>query len=287
MFRDPGGQHGITISKVTVSNKKEFVSAEVRREQLARLVGERGFMRVVDASHELGVSEVTVRGDLSALESDARVVRVHGGAMAAGVIPDLESPIESSTERDAAAKRAIGRASARMVASGHGIYLDSGSTAMALAQALVERQDLRDLTIVTSGLTIALALEPAVPRYTVVVTGGTLRPLQHSLVSPFAVPMLEALHLDIAFIGCNGVHAVGGVTNVNLPEAEIKSRVLARAQRRVLIADATKLGRTDLAVIGSLDDFDELVTAGEAGPGIVEGLRAAGLTVERADRVDG
>ena len=244
-------------------------------------------MRVVDASLELGVSEVTVRGDLTALESGGRVVRVHGGAMAAGVIADVESPIESSAERDASAKRAIGRSAARLVASGQGIYVDAGSTAMALAHALVERQDLRDLTIVTCGLTIALALEPALPRYTVIVTGGTLRPLQHSLVNPFAMPMLDALHLDIAFIGCNGIHATGGVTNVNLPEAEIKSRVLARAKRRVLIADTTKLGRTDLAVIGSLDEFHTLVTAGVADSGVVEGLRAAGLTVDRADKVDG
>lgn len=264
-----------------VSNTKEFVSAEPRRQRLARLVAERGFLRVADASLELGVSEVTVRGDLSALEVLGSVVRVHGGAMP--VSEAGESSLESSLDRDAAAKVAIGAAAARLVTSGQGIYVDAGSTAMALAHALVDRHDLRDVTIVTSGLTIALALEPALPRFTVVVTGGTLRPLQHSLVSPFAAPMLDSLHLDIAFIGCNGVHATGGVTNVNLPEAEIKTRVLARAARGVIIADATKLGRTDLAVVGSIADFDTLVTAGESPAGAIEALRAAGLVVDRVD----
>jgi DeoR family transcriptional regulator of aga operon len=266
---------------VKVSNAKEFVSAEPRRQRLARLVAERGFVRVADASLELGVSEVTVRGDLTALERAGSVVRVHGGAMP--VIVGAESSLESSLDRDAAAKRAIGRAAARLVSPGQAVFVDAGSTAMALAHALAERQDLHDLTVVTSGLTIALALEPALPRFTVIVTGGTLRPLQHSLVNPFAVPMLDALHFDIAFIGCNGVHAADGVTNVNLPEAEIKTRVLGRADRRLVIADGTKLGRIDLAVIGRLREFDALITAGDAPAGAADELRAAGLAVDRVD----
>ena len=247
-------------------------------------MADRGFLRVADASLELGVSEVTVRGDLSALERAGIVVRVHGGAMP--VITGAESPLESSLDRDAAAKRSIAQAASRLVTSGQSIYLDAGSTAMALAVALVQRQDLHDLTVVTSGLTIALALEPAVPRFTVIVTGGTLRPLQHSLVSPFAAPMLDSLNLDTAFIGCNGIHPARGVTNVNLPEAEIKTRVLSRARRGVLIADATKLGRVDVAVIGAVTDFDVLVTAEGADPAHVEGLRSAGLRVELAAKVD-
>ncbi|HWR86611.1 MAG TPA: DeoR/GlpR transcriptional regulator, partial [Rhodoglobus sp.] len=146
-------------------------------------------------------------------------------------------------------------------------------TAMAVAAALVDRADLHDLLDVKPGLTIALALEPAVPRFTVLVTGGTLRPLQHSLVNPFAAPMLDALHLDLAFIGCNGVHERAGVTNVNLPEAEIKTRVMSRASRSILLADATKLGQTAVAVIAPLTAFDAVITDGELEADGVEVLR--------------
>lgn len=244
----------------------------------------RGFLRVADASLELGVSEVTIRGDLGALESAGEVIRVHGGAMPAA---DREPSLETSIENDAAAKAAIGRDAASLVASGQSIYVDAGSTAVAMARALVARHELRDLIVVTSGLATALELEPALPRFTVVVTGGTLRPLQHSLVNPFAAPMLDALRLDIAFIGCNGIHPVHGVTNVNLPEAEIKTRVLRSAKRHVLLADATKLGITEVAVIGSVADFDTLVTAGEAPEPLVSELRAQGMAVRLADRLDG
>jgi DeoR family transcriptional regulator of aga operon len=157
---------------------------------------------------------------------------------------------------------------------------------MAVARALVERSELRDLIVVTSGLTIALALEPALPRFTVVVTGGTLRPLQHSLVNPFAAPMLDSLRLDIAFIGCNGIHPEDGVTNVNMPEAEIKTLVLRSSTRHVLVADASKLGLTEVAVIAPIAAFDTLVTAGDAPPELIAALTAKGLAVNLADRLD-
>ncbi|MDJ0335969.1 DeoR/GlpR family DNA-binding transcription regulator [Salinibacterium sp. G-O1] len=258
------------------------LSATARRQELDRLVSQRGFVRVTDASIELGVSEVTVRGDLSALERRGRLTRVHGGAMPTGA---AEPTLESALDRDRAAKIAIGQAAARLVSSGDSIYVDAGSTSMALAIALVDRRDLHDVVVVTSGLTIALALEPAIPRLTVIVTGGTLRPLQHSLVSPFAAPMLDTLTLDIAFIGCNGVHPIEGVTNINMAEAEIKSRVLARSRRGILLADATKLGRTALAAIGGISDFHTLVTAGTAPGTVVADLRAAGMTVVDADKL--
>ncbi len=266
-----------------VSNTQDFESPALRRNHLARLIASRGFVRVADAALELAVSDVTIRADLSALARGGAITRVHGGAMPVGAL--RESTLEASLDRDAAAKAAIGRDAATMVSSGDSVYLDAGSTAMALAVALVERRELRDLVVVTSGLTIALALEPALPRFTVIVTGGTLRPLQHSLVNPFAAPMLEALRLDTAFIGCNGVHPQHGVTNVNLAEAEIKTRVLERACTHVLLADATKLGRTDLAVIAPVAAFETLVTAGRVPEPIRHELAALGVTVRLADRL--
>ncbi|MEO8095106.1 MAG: DeoR family transcriptional regulator, partial [Pseudolysinimonas sp.] len=103
--------------------------AAVRRSTLARLLSSRGFVRVADASLELGVSEVTVRGDLSALEREGRAVRVHGGAMPADAL-SRESPVESTRDQRAADKHAVGVAAARLVSSGDCIYLDAGSTAL-------------------------------------------------------------------------------------------------------------------------------------------------------------
>ena len=86
-----------------------------------------------------------------------------------------------------------------MVRSGDTVIIDVGSTTTELAKALA--RDLTDVVVVTNALNIALALENH-PGVNVVVTGGTLRPLQHSLVAPFASLLLREVNADIAFIGC-------------------------------------------------------------------------------------
>ncbi|WP_213815995.1 DeoR/GlpR family DNA-binding transcription regulator [Glaciihabitans sp. dw_435] len=257
-------------------------STAARREKLAALVSERGFLRVTDAGELLGVSEVTVRGDLTALERDLVVVRTHGGAMPRSAVP-REPTFEQAVTVDAESKRAIGELAASLVSSGQSVILDVGSTALAVAHALVRRTDLHDVAIITNGLSIALALEEGMPRFTVVVTGGTLRPLQHSLVNPSASGFFDSVHADIAFIGCNGIDPDNGVTNINFPEAEIKRRMIQAAAHRVLIADRSKLGRAHLGVIGAVGDFHRLVTGGDGSSAVLTQLRAAGLDVLIAD----
>lgn len=236
--------------------------ATTRRERLAVLVQDAGFLRVADAGARLGVSEVTVRADLRLLEERGLVRRVHGGAVRVASL--REAPVEATAERDADRKRAIGVAAAGLVASGSSLMLDVGSTTLAVARALAARDDLQDVVVITNGLSVALALEPAVPRLTVIVTGGTLRPLQHSLVDAVAVDTLRGLHADLAILGCTGI-ADGRVTNVNLPETAVKRAMLSSSEEHVLVADASKLGRRDLGVVGELAEFGTLVTAGSVG----------------------
>jgi DeoR family transcriptional regulator of aga operon len=252
----------------------------VRRRRLGELVLSHGFLRVADSSRLLGVSEVTVRADLSVLESEGTITRVHGGAVPAAV---RESPLEQTVRKDADIKRRIGERAAGMIRSGESVLLDVGSTALAAARALVARDDLRDVVVLTNGLSIALALEPAIPRLTVVVIGGTLRPLQHSLVDPHATDALAGLSADVALIGCNGVDAEAGVTNLNLAEAQVKRSMVRSSARRILLADASKLGRRHLGRIGAVEDFDVLVTAGEPAAGSLDPIRALGVAVEVAD----
>lgn len=257
-------------------------AAPLRRDRMAASVARRGFARVADLARELGVSEVTVRTDLAALEAEGRVTRVHGGAMPRGLVAERESSLEQSRTRLTRAKRAIAAETAARVRSGESILLDVGSTTLAVAQALVDRPDLDEVVIVTNGLAIALALEPAIPRFTVVVTGGTVRSLQHSLVNPLATTLLDDVRVDLAILGATGIEAVAGVTNVNLPEAEVKRRMVASAARRVLAADSSKVGQVHLGRVATLDELDELITDDAATDAQLAPLRDAGLAVTTA-----
>ncbi|WP_103961179.1 DeoR/GlpR family DNA-binding transcription regulator [Nonomuraea solani] len=266
----------------------EGMPTQGRREQIATLVSDRGFVRVGDLAETFGISRVTVRSDLDVLEGQGLLKRVRGGALAfergtsrasrAGGI--VESSFEDAMDAAVGEKTLIGRAAARLITSGESVILEAGSTTMATARALVERADLRDVVIFTNGLAIALELERAIPRFTVVVTGGTVRPLQHSLVNPLGAGMLAQINADTVFLGCNGVHPKRGFTNLNLPEAELKQAMISSAGRRIFVADGSKVGRIELAPICALDEADLLLTGAAADGQVVAECRDAGLDVE-------
>jgi DeoR family transcriptional regulator of aga operon len=256
----------------------EPLPAALRRDRMLDLIGRHGFVRVGDLSEAFQVSDVTVRSDLDLLDQQQSIRRVHGGAVLRGNWmrePSFEEALEASADE----KRSIALAAAASVESGSSVILDVGTTTTAIARALVERTDLDDVTVITNGLTIALELERAIPRFEVIVTGGTLRPLQHSLVEPLASVLLDRMHADVAFVGCTGVHPAGGITNVNLPEADLKRVMVGAATRAIVVADGSKVGRTHLGRIASLDEVDGLITGASAPDDAVDALRAAGLAV--------
>jgi DeoR family transcriptional regulator of aga operon len=256
--------------------------AEVRQARMTALVEAQGFVRVADLAARFGVSTVTVRSDLQTLETRGRLRRIRGGAVPRTGLRS-EQPFEVAARDLTSEKAAIGRYAAGLVADGDTVLLDVGTTTTAVAEALVARDDLHELTVVTSGLKVALTLELAGPRISVMVTGGSLRRLQHSLVNPFATLMLEHLNASIAFIGCNGVDPRGGVTNINLPEAEVKRAMLLSARRPIVVADATKLGEVEFAKVCDLAEVSMLVTDSSADPALVAEIRAAGCEVQLPD----
>jgi DeoR family transcriptional regulator, aga operon transcriptional repressor len=238
------------------------------------LIHGRAFARVSELSREFGVSAVTVRGDLDALEAEGGIRRIRGGAMPFDATRLVERSFEEAAVESAEAKARIAAAAADLIEPGMSVLLDVGTTTAAVARELLRREALSDVTVLTSGLSIALLLEAAIPRLQVVVTGGTLRPLQHSLVAPLAGLVIGRVHADLALIGCNGVEAVAGVTNINLPEAEIKAAMISAAARTVVVADGSKIGRVHLGQITSASAVDVLITDTTAPGDAVADLRA-------------
>ena len=261
--------------------KSRPVPAALRREQMLAEIREKEFVRVSELSSRFDVSEMTVRADLDALAARGQVHRVRGGAIPRAITRH-EQPFEESISSFAAEKVAIGQAAANLLEDGETVLIDVGTTAAAAARAIAARIELDDVVVFTNGLKTALELEPASPRITVVVLGGTLRPLQHSLVDPLATLILDQISVKTALLGCNGVDVLGGVTNINLPEAEVKKRMLAVASRKVVLADGSKLGRIEVARLCEIGDVDMVITGRSADPGVVEALRDRGCDVRVA-----
>ncbi|MFJ2158099.1 DeoR/GlpR family DNA-binding transcription regulator [Streptomyces sp. NPDC087856] len=266
-----------------MTSSGEVLPGEVRRERiLDLLLQEQEFIRIVALAEAFGVSVVTIRSDLDVLESQGLIRRLRGGARALSLGSPIESSFEQALGSAALEKVAIARAAAQLVTSGQSIVLDAGTTVTFLARELVARKDLTDLVVFTNSTRAAYELEPTYPRVSVVLTGGTLRPLQHCLIDPMGGRILDQIHADTAFLGCSGVDATAGVTHVNMPEAEMKVRMIRATTTHVLLADSSKLGQIQLAPVSPLTDIDLLITGDGADPGTVGLLREIGLSVELA-----
>lgn len=257
------------------------IPAELRQDRIADEVEAIGFARVTDLADRFRVSVVTVRSDLDSLETSGRLRRVRGGAVPVGALRH-EAPLEQTARENEMQKAAIAAYAATLVQPGQVVILDVGSTTTAIALALVARRDLHDVTVVTNGLNVALALEPASAYINVLVTGGMVRPLQHSLVNPFGALMLEQISGHIAFIGCNGVDADRGVTNLNFAEAEVKRAMIKAAREVVVVADGSKIGAVEAARVCSASEVDLVITDRSAGADAVAQLEQAGTSVHFA-----
>lgn len=241
-----------------LTNSAETLS-EARRRRMLGLIRQREYVRVGDLSETFGVSEVTIRNDLETLAQRGQIRRLRGGAMAPRE-PHPEHTFDEALGARAEQKQAIARVAASLVQPGESVILDVGSTTTGIAHAMIAREDLRDVTVFTNGLNIALDLEPYVPRFTIIVMGGTVRPMGHSLVDPLGEMLVERVNADIVFLACNGVDLDRGVTNTSLAEANTKRRLLRAARRRVLVADSAKIGAIALAYICDVEAIDLLIT---------------------------
>lgn len=266
------------------------LTVDQRRASLLDHIGTHGRASVAELSALFGVSAVTVRADLQSLAESRLVRRVHGGAvLPAGPAPDQDPPVVAAgpgappvrrppavTAREAGA---VGAAAAELVSSGDALLLDGGPVASWLVRALLRRRDLQDVTLCTNDLDVAVELRLAVPRFSVLVAGGTLRASGSTLAEPLIGPALDRIRADICFLGCVGVSSRGGVTGADFEHGAVWQRYLRGSERKVLLAPGAAVGAGGQVALAGTDELDLLVTADSADPDELARLREDGLEI--------
>ncbi len=228
--------------------------AAARRQRLEALVDARRAVRLEELSAALGVSQATVRRDLNALAAAGRLRRVHGGAVAADQRLD-EPHFDVKAGAAAGEKARIAARAVELLSPGDTVYLDSGSTVLALARLL---HGWNRLTVVTNSLPVATELVGRGPR--LIMLGGELRATSRAVVGPLTRHLLDELHVDRAFMGTFALSVEDGLSTTDPSEAYTKQLVLSRAREVILLADGTKLGTRSFIGAGRLEDIDILVT---------------------------
>ncbi|MDH6130721.1 DeoR family transcriptional regulator of aga operon [Kitasatospora sp. MAA4] len=224
----------------------------------------------------LDVSGATIRRDLQTLHEQGLLHRTRGGAVTGPV--NLELPLRHRASRQQEEKRRIAQAAAQLVPDGAVVGMTGGTTVTEIARVLSERSG---LTIVTNAVNIAADL---IVRSDIrlVVIGGNARTASYELVGPAAERMLSQYHLDIAFIGVDGLTAGEGCTTHDEMEAHTDRAFLRSSARSVVVADTTKIGRVTFAEICPLADIDDLVTDDTLGPEQEKAITERGVRVIRA-----
>jgi len=251
--------------------------ARERRQITMQMLQERGSVRVTDLADALGVSQVTVRSDLTAMQDEGLLTRDFGGATL-NVHPGVFLSFIGRTAQNSDLKRRIGKVAGSLVQDGDTIIIESGSTTAEMIPYLVERSG---LTVVTNGIPIASTLASA-PDITVVMTGGVLNPKTLSLQGPSAERTFSEHYVDKLFMGVQGIDFERGLTEANAYAAQLKQAMIRSARKVVLLADSSKYESVAFASVGPLTMIHQAVVVEGVSQDIIARLKELGIEVTLA-----
>ncbi len=248
---------------------------KAERQRLIRdLVEAAGRVTVPELSQRLGVSTATVRRDLMELHLQRRLHRTHGGAVRLEHSVS-EPPMLERAREQAEAKRRIGRLTASRLHDGETVFLGSGTTVLAVADAIPPAVR---LTVITNSLAVANRLADR-PSIDLIVIGGMFRRSELSMIGYIAEQAIRELRADRVIMGMRGIDVAAGFTHEYLPEIMTDRAILGIAPQVVVVADHTKFGRVCPVAVAPVTAAQVVVTDHDAPPEIVDRLRGLGLEV--------
>ena len=185
-----------------------------------------------DIAQRFGVSEDTARRDLRELAKGGDCRRVYGGAVApnGGALKERNNHLRDE-------KRRLAHCAAKLIRSGQTLFIDSGSTNIAIAQAIAG--DL-ELTVATNSLGVAVALADH-PKVKLVMLGGAYNRELGICSGEDTLSSIGKIYADVLFLGSCGVDSVHGATAFNSAEAEVKRAMAKNCAQIVVAATSEKL----------------------------------------------
>ncbi|MBR4432230.1 MAG: DeoR/GlpR transcriptional regulator [Paludibacteraceae bacterium] len=251
-------------------------SAKERRALILRLLDQKDEVLVTEISQQTGISEVTIRKDLTILQNRHLLLRTRGGAM--------RRPIENPNEETALAKKQmfnfkekerIGAEAVKMINEGDVIMLDSGTTTMEIARNLGKFQNLR---IITNALNIALELMNY-KRFKVVLLGGSVRVNSQSIVGPLALSTMRNFSSYKLFLGVDSFSLENGISTHNLEEALLNQIMIQQADKVIAVFDSSKFNKRSFVHVADAKELDCIITDNAIPTGMSSKLKQLGIEV--------
>ncbi|MDQ8706109.1 DeoR/GlpR family DNA-binding transcription regulator [Streptomyces sp. LHD-70] len=250
--------------------------APSRRGRILEILDTEDFVSVKDLSEEFGLTEMSVRRDLTAMVNEGLITRVRGGASKPPATAGSPQYSQAAS-RNAHAKRLIAARAVELIDPGSSLFFYSGTTVARVAASLPK--DLHStLTIATNSLPVIEEVSTWQDPHLVAV-GGTYLPSYMTFVGPQAVQAVEGMNTSVAVIGCDGLSADGGLTTPHQLVAEIGATIARQAARTIVVADSSKIGKRGFTQIAPISAVNVLVTDAGADEKELDRLREAGIDI--------
>ena len=244
-----------------------------RKSVILDLLVEENSVTVSELAKRLGVTPVTARADLAALEEEGLLIRTHGGAIPAHHTQLMER-MRTGRER----KGTIAKAAAAMIEEGDTVIISAGTTTALIAKYLLGK---RDIHIVTNN-TLVLAYARTNPNLRVTLVGGEFHPEEEGIVGPMAMAALDQFHVSKAFIGIDGASVKQGFTAHFIQSADLVRKMAEQADQVIVLSDSGKFGKPGFARILTFESVDTLVTDEEITEEFEGEVAGAGVHVVKA-----
>lgn len=216
-----------------------------------------GFVLVPSLSEALNCSEETIRRDLREMEAAGKLVRTHGGAYLVEKY-DKGYPIELRKSYMQHTKERMADVAIREIQGNDMVMLDSSTTCLAIAEAILTRQ--MNVTLITNSLAICNLFSDANTNISVVGIGGVFRRRTSSFADPNTVEALRHYYADKAFISCPKLSVEFGLSDNHISEANVRRQMLKSAQTKILVVDHTKFEGTANHLFDGLESVDTIIT---------------------------
>ncbi|SFO00444.1 transcriptional regulator, DeoR family [Algoriphagus ornithinivorans] len=214
-----------------------------------------GFVTVSDLAKAMDVTMVTVRKDLKVLEDKGLLYRSHGSATSVSPYVSDRSvqvkKLEQVEEKSKIAEKALA-----YIEDQEAIIIGSGTTVVALAQAIPRN---KPLTVLTAAMNVTLALID-MQDVELVQLGGVVRKSSSSVVGHYAEEMLQSFACSKLFLSVDGISLEHGLTTSNMMEAHLNAQMIRSVQKTIILADSRKFGRKGFGKICELEDIDVIIT---------------------------
>ena len=204
------------------------------------------------------VSSMTLRRDLEFLEKQGEIIRIRGGARSIKSLSKKmirEDVYSGRMQENPEGKKIIGRKASLLISENESIYIDSGTTAMCMAEKLPDIS----LAVLTCAPNTAIELTGR-KNVEIVLAGGSLSKENYSVSGVVTADFINNTNIDTAFLSTSGFSPETGFTCGSLNECEIKKAVIAKAKKIVLMMDKHKIDVRHMFTFAWLDDIDVIVT---------------------------